>query len=387
MFSVSEIITAGSDLVGWRQSANALWASLTDGLKTSTSGYYVNDLPGVDFDVINYALSDDYASVNDYLQTVHESQIVDLVEGFVSKSKSILGSRSVLNNFDVSNGVADYTDLATKNARFVGWLITPRSSNNLRTEITKLGLQLSASQSLKIYLYETSQQSAIHTETVSYTTPLSLAWTSVSGWTCDFRGDLGTRQQYLLGYYEYDPNNVVTGQLTGSAVEYDFDCGCDNSPRKVFGEYVWIQPIEIPNDKLNYSGGEYKLPNINDLTSYYCDESRGLFAKINVTCDITDVLIDNIDVFGKAMQYSVAVRILDDYLASKRLNAVVDAKRYREFAENKRNMYWSFLNGWIDTTGFRHRGLIEDLVIDFSRIDDVCLPCDNRQLRIGLVGR
>lgn len=386
MFSITDIITAGSDLVGWRESANTDYASLSANLTTSQSGYYVNDLPGIDFDLVNKGLSKDDTSVNTYLQRVHESEIAGLVNEFVIKAKSKLGSRSILANFDVTNGVADVRDLATKNARFVGWMITPRSSNNIKAEITKIGLQLSASQTLKLYLYETSQQEAIKTLDISYTTPLSLQWTAVTDFLTAYRG-AGTRQQYLLGYYEYDPNNVVAGQLTGSAVEFDFDCGCNNAPRNVFGEYVWIQPIEIANEYLNLSGSDYLLPTFDDLTRFYCDESRGMFAKINVTCDITDVLLDNLTTFAKALQYKIAVRILDDFLASKRLNDTTDAKRYRDFAEDKRNMYWSFLHGWNDNTGFRHRGILDDIVIDFSDIDEVCLPCEADGIRIVQRGR
>jgi len=387
MFNVADIITAGSDLVGWRESANSSYTALTDALKTSQSGYYVNDLPGIDFDMINKGLSGDQVSVNTYLQRVHESEITGLVNDFVNRAKSKLGSRAILSNFDVANGTADVRDLATKNARFIGWLITPRTSNNIKAEIIKIGLQLNAAQTLKLYLYETSQQSAIKTFDFNYTTPLSVQWLAVTDFIVNYRGTYGTRQSYILGYYEYDPNNVVTGQLTGSAVEFDFDCGCNNSPIRVFGEYVWIQPIEIPNSYLNYSGGEYLLPDFSDLTSFYCDASRGMFAKINVTCDLTNIILDNMITFAKALQYKIAVRVLDDFLASKRLNDMTDAKRYREIAEDKRNMYWSFLNGWVDQTGFRHRGIMEDLVIDFSRMDDVCLPCEQAGIRIVQMGR
>lgn len=387
MFDVSEIISAGSDLVGWRESANTDYTALSSALKTSQSGYYVNDLPGVDFDIINKGLSKDQSSVNTYLANVHQSELTDLVNSFVNRAKSNLGTKAILSNFDVANGVADYTDLATKNARFVGWVITPRESNTIQAEITKIGLQLNGAQTLKLYLYETSQQTAIKTFDFAYTTPLSLQWLEVSDFIIKYRGTYGTRQKYLLGYYEYDPNNVVAGQLTASAVEFDFDCGCNNAPRRKFGKYVWIEPIEIPNSKLNLSGSDYLLPNVKDISEYHCDESRGMFAKINVTCDITDVILDNINVFAKALQYKIAIRVLDDFLASKRLNDTTDGKRFREFAEGKRDMYWSILNGWNDSTGFRRRGIIDDIVIDFSRIDDVCLPCENDGIVIGHMGR
>ena len=387
MFNVSDIITAGSDLVGWRDSANTDYTPLPSYLTTPQSYYYVNDLPAVDLDVVNQALSTDKTSVSEYLSQVHQGEIISLVDDFVNRSKSLLGSKSILSNFDVTNGHADVRDLATKNARFVGWVLHPRSSNNIRAQITKIGLQLDTAQMVRIYLYETSQQDAIKTAELQYTTPLSVQWFDITDWFVEYRGDYGTRQQYLLGYYEYDPNNIVSGQLVGNAVEYEFDCGCNNSPRRIYGEFVWVEPIEFENADLNLTGSDYQLPTFDDLESNLCDESRGLFAKINVTCDITDVIVDNITSFSKALQYKIAIRVLDDFLASKRLNSTVDSSRIREIVEDKRNMYFSVLYGWIDSTGMRRRGIIDDITIDFSSMDDVCLPCEQDSARVITIGR
>jgi hypothetical protein len=383
MFTVSEIITAGSDLVGWRESANSLYPHLPANLKTSKSGYYVNDLPGIDFDIIIKGLSNDQTSASDYLTNVMQSEIAGIVSDFVNKSKSKLGSRAILTNFDVVEGIADVRDLVTKNARFVGWLISPRTSHNIKAEITKIGLQLNTAQHLTLYLYDTSKQNAVKTFDFDYTTPLSIQWLAVTDFLVQSEG----HQQFILGYYEYDPNHIVAGQLTGSAVEFDFDCGCNNAPRRVFGEYVWIQPITFANADLNLSGSDYLLPSFHDLTSQYADEAFGMYAKLNVTCDITNLIVDNISVFAKAYQYKVAIRIMDDYMMSKRLNDTTDAKRYREQTDDMRNRYWSFLNGWLDSTGLKRRGIIEDISIDFSRMDEVCLPCEQDGIRIVQMGR
>ena len=380
MFNRSTIITNGSDLVGWRQSANSSRTTLSDHLTASTSGLYVNDLRGIDFDIIEDGLSLDHSNVNDYLTEVHESEITSLIYDFVSTAKSKLGSKEILSNQDVTNGPTDYTDLSTKNARFIGWLIKPHESNNLRAVIKKIGLQLNTAETVRIFLYETSQQSAIATFDFAYTTALSLQWKEVTDFIVNYRGDYGTRQQYLLGYYEYDPDNIQSYQLTGRAVQYEFDCGCNNSPKRYYGRYVEIQPIEIPNAYLNYSG-EYLLPNLNDLTAYYTSRSYGLFVKLNVSCDITDILVDNMDVFAKTFQYRIAVRVLGDYLSSKRINTVADAKRVRSDAEYAKNMYENLLHGWSDSTGRYHRGLMEDLAIDFSGMDNICLPCRESEPR------
>jgi hypothetical protein len=383
MFNQTEIITNGSDLVGWIQSNSR--TTLSDYLTNSTSGLYVNSLPGVDFDMIEESLGDDWENVNDYLESVHRTELLNLMHSFMSRIKSNLGSRDILNNFDVSNGVADYDDLTNKNARFCGLLFRPSSSNNIKTVIGKIGLQLSESETVRLFLYETSQQSAIATFDFEYSNPLSLQWKEVSDFIINYRGSYGTNQQYLLGYYEHDPNNDQTYQLKGQAVEYEFDCGCSNSPKRYFGKYVNIQPIVIENPYLNYSGGEYKLPNMNDITAYYTNTGRGIFAKINVTCDITDVIVDNIQTFAKAYQLQIAIRVLEDYLASKELNYITDARDNRDFVMKKINVYYNMLNGWNDASGYRHRGIMSDLSIDFSAIDNICLPCAEDRPRTGYI--
>lgn len=367
-------------MVGWVQSNSG--TQLSDHFLTSDSGLYVNDLSAIDFDVIEEALSDDYANINDYLQRVHESEILNLMYEFVVKAKSQLGSRELLNNFDVTNGVTDYTDLATKNKRFVGWVIKPHQSNNIRSTINKIGLQLSASETVRIFLYETSQQTAIATYDFVYTSPLSLQWKAVTDFITNYRGTYGTNQQYILGYYENDPDNSQTWMLQGEAVQYNFDCGCSNTPKRIFGKYAEIQPIVIPYANLQ---SDWTLPNMNDITSYWTDVSYGLFAKINVTCDITDVIVDNLDVFANAYRYRIAVRILDDYLSTKRLNPVSDASHLRAIAEKGRNIYWNTLQGWVDSANHKHRGLMEDLSLDFSQMDSVCLPCNQKVPRTGYI--
>jgi len=371
MFNANTIITKGSDLVGWIQANSG--TQLSDHFLTSDSGLYVNDLSAIEYDIIEDALSDDYANINDYLQRVHESEILNLTYEFTSKIKSQLGSRDLLNNFDVTNGVADYTQLSTKNARFVGWVIKPHFSNSIKVVMNKIGLQLSASETVRIFLYETSQQTAIATYDFAYDTPLSLQWKAVTDFIANYKGDYGTNQQYLLGYYENDPDNSETWQLQNQAVKYQFDCGCSSSPKRIFGKYAEIQPIVIGND---YLQSDFSLPNMNDITSYYTDVSYGLYAKINVSCDITDVLVDNILEFANAYRYRIAVRILDDYLSAIRINPTTDSKQNRGMAEKARNIYWNTLQGWVDSANHKHRGLMEDLSIDFSQMDNVCLPCN-----------
>src|SRR3990172_1146489 len=67
----------------------------TGDLQTSSSGLYVNDLPAVNFEIIDANLSNDI-SAKDYLNNIYESELLNLVNQFVNKSKQNYNSKELL---------------------------------------------------------------------------------------------------------------------------------------------------------------------------------------------------------------------------------------------------------------------------------------------------
>lgn len=360
---------------------NSTTAKITSigALQESTSDLYVNDLPSVTFEIINACLSPD-VTIKSYLTSVFESEFYSLMNKFVAKSKQNYNSKELLSNYSIVSGVASMNNRVVQNKRFVGYWFRPHRSNFLKSQITQLGFQgVTLQNGLKIFLYETSQLEPIATFNIDITKSMSLEWTTINNAILSWESETGgTGQDYMLGYYEADAANPQSYQLQGQALYLQFDCGgCPGSPKKMYGKYLGVQPIEIPNDKLNWNEAEqeYFIPLVDNVSDYVSSTTHGLLAKVNVTCDISDVICQNIQIFAPSLQHAIATRILYDAYASNRINSVADSKRdqVRQFAVK----YDGILNGYTTPApdSVKFKGLVDTLTVDFSSLDNYCLPC------------
>jgi hypothetical protein len=133
-----------------------------------------------------------------------------------------------------------------------------------------------------------------------------------------------------------------------------------------------VYPIEINKADLNWDGTKYTIPTPDDIWNNVTTQTYGLQAKINVKCDITDLLVTNISMFAKPLQHAVASRILLDAYSTTRINSIADSKREqcRDFAMH----YKGILNGYVKDS-IKVKGLTELLTMDFSGLDKYCSPC------------
>jgi len=392
MYDRDTILSCGSGLVGWNESIDPTHTALSPDLLISTSGYRYDDIPGIDFNIIHGTLSSVYPDTNVYLRRVHDSQLIRLVDRVVQKSKDQLRTKELLANFDPITGKANFEDKVTQSARFVGFMIMPHRSNNLVAEITYLGMQIDTLQTnpIRLYLYDTSQQEAIATFDYQNILENSLEWKSVTDFIINYTSLIGgTAQTYLLGYYETDSDNPQTTQLEGQALYIDLCSGCTQEAlrKNLYQKYIGIIPIEIPNDMLNWNVTDYDLPDTTNLENYTTDRTHGLLLKLNITCDISNVICANIQMFAESLQYAVAIKIFGDALSSVSHKSVTDASQNREQWKNWMLKYEAELRGYQLESGIWHKGMIDTLVLDLSNIDDFCLKCKQTAPITGRINR
>ena len=193
-----------------------------------------------------------------------------------------------------------------------------------------------------------------------------------------------------MGYYEPDAANPQTTQLEGLALTYSFCSGCpgnDAERRKLYQNFIGITPIEIPNNRLNWNGTEYDLPDTDSLESYTKVRTNGLYLKLNIKCDISNVLCTNITMLAHALQLSMAIRVLGDFLSTTKHNAVADSSKQIKNARDWMLKYQADLNGYMSESGRWVKGIIDHIVIDFSNLDEYCLPCKFDKPIIGRAKR
>ena len=326
---------------------------------TSDSGYYVNDLPGITLGLLDYANNE--TTVCDYVHSVHQSETIKIIDAFIAKQKKDLQSKELLSNTTLIQAHNELDLEITRNGRFVGFALVPRESKSIVTKITQIGFLSTAAQSFTLYMFDSSQKEAIYSKVITITKPDSVEWTTLD-WEIAFDRDSGSAgQRFLIGYFEND--------LTANLYEEDWTGGCSHVAQKIFGHYMGAFPVRFNSGVLN---GTY-LPNLKYLGSSNNCRTPGFNLRMNVKCDVSRVLIDNIDMFAQAIQYGIAVRILNDVVKNNLdLNVISNALDKRIDYKELVSEYNGKLYGGLLENGGYIPGIIDRLSIDFSTLDAVC---------------
>ncbi len=317
----------------------------------------MDDVPGISLELIDDAKKEQ--SFNDYVMNVHRSEITQFIQRFVDRQKKKLATKELLSNITILQKHNDKSRTITKSDRFVGWAITPRESKSINVNIKSIGIQGAATDSITLYLFDPTQEAAIQSKTVSITS--SVAWTDL-GWDVEFdKLDGGAGSTYLIGYFESD--------LTTTLYEHDCGEGLAHASQRITRHYAGISPVRFSSSVLNGTN----TPDMQYLESSMQCQSPGFNLRINVKCDITDVLVDNIEMFGEAVQYAIAIRYLREAMGSIGLNSTISSTRNREtFDQEILDIEGRLYGGVIEDVGYR-RGIIDNLTLDFSELDIVCL--------------
>lgn len=358
-------------LVGWKESvqAGACYDALTDHLKHSDSGIYVNDLPGIKLEFINDMLGKDQDVVNDYLTELYSDSSVKVARAFVMAHKKFNYAKALLDNFDYGIYAPNIRKQQNKRDRFVGFEIIPRGGNSVNAQVMQIGGMFMETQaSLEIYFYSSKQADPLLTFTANINKAKSLVWfdltesVSGSGSTSDdctsiveimakhINSDNGHGARYYIGYYESDL------EATNYAVQTTANCfsGC-NSKLKTVGTYATIRPVEVP------SGNTYVDKSLFDLDAVgYNNETKGLHLKVNVTCDISSIICDNKMLFAEVHRLQQAITILWDCYNSTALNGIMASKK-----EDFRLMAEKYEVDLAET--------LKSLTVDFSNVDPICV--------------
>ncbi len=371
-------------LVGWKESAAAgtCYENLTDHLKHSDSYLYVNDLSAVRLEFINDMLGKDQETVNDYLTELYSDSSIKVARSFVMAHKKMNYAKAVLENYDMGIYAQNIRTTVAKRSRFIGIEITPKRSNSVNAQVMQIGGMFSQAQaSLPIYFYSSTQADQIYTFNAEITKANSLVWfdltTPASGSgsesgsdDCDTAIEIiakyintqyGHGSRYYLGYYENDLD------ADNYAIQTDAGClsGC-NSSSKTMNLYATVRPCEVA------SGHTYEDFTLFDLEHVgYSSDTKGLFMKLNVTCDISSIICDNKMLFAEAHRLQQGITILWDCYNSPTLNKNMASKK-----EDFRLMAEKYELELMEN--------LKSLTIDFSNVDPVCVG--GKKGVMGLMG-
>lgn len=362
-FNLTTVLSSFNGLVGMRPSSVVTIAS---GRQASSSGLFVSDLPNIDPVIIDKSKSTNYASLDAYLIVAEQAAISETIALWSSEGKEKIKIRELLANKNAAPTPINMTLKVTKNQRFVGYAINNMKGEGLKVNIHKLGLTLNNNATVAIYLYDLTKKALVSKTNIN---ALSYTYTEATSTISLSKG------RYLLGYYEENLTNTLTGQLTGAnqAIDCTFDCGCANAPNKEYSKFINIFPVQFESTKLNFNGTDFDCPTADSFS--IPSSTFGFNFTFSLACDVTTVLINNSNVFAKAVQLNYGIFLLQNCLQSNVLFPELESKKDR-IKESLNNMK-AQLKGFITADGEKHPGEIHNIVIDFSGLDKICLPCQN----------
>jgi hypothetical protein len=358
MYNKTTLLAAGYDLVGWSVSNSSDYDHIPTYLLSPQTEYYVNELPGVEVDLLDYAAHE--KNLSDYVGKIHKTELIKVIDTFLLRQKEKVNSKELLQNATLLQSYNDRQYPISRSSRFVGYAITPRESKSIASKIQQVGFISGAAQTFTLYLFASNSYAGIQTKSIAITSVKTLQWFDLD-WTIDY--DMltgGAGETYLIGYFEAD--------LTADLYEIDWTGANAHTANRYFGHYMGIAPGRFSSNVLNGTN----LPDLKYLKSSLNCKTPGFNLRFNCKCDITNTLVDNIDMFAEAVQLKIAVRILSDCLSGIELNNVSNASSLRTQWKELLTHYNGLLNGGITEAGIPVKGLLDRLTIDFSNLDPVC---------------
>ena len=365
MLDFTQILSEFHNLVGYKNENEII---LTPDLNQSDSGLFVNDIAGVDLLSIQKSafLKSDLTpekTVSDYLSDIYNTEVIALLLQFIREKENYLKNSLFPAREKIVEKSASQDKLA-QSERFVGFYIYLSKSHNLLTKILRLSLQLTESQTIRVYLYDLNKKQPIKTQDIDITHPFDRIYHDLTDFILNYNGS----GEYLIGYYEYQSDNPQAYQLHQNNNSYKIDKVSAKSIKKL----VNIAPISI--DKSYLDTTNFTLPDTAGISPILY--SAGLDLEIEIDCDYTDLIINNKMKFAEALQIQLAKRIIGDCLYTKEFNTVTESNRSRW--QSMILYFNNRLNGYEfqDEHGNsgRKEGLIKELIKSFEGIDNVCFP-------------
>jgi hypothetical protein len=258
----------------------------------------------------------------------------------------------------------------TKLSRFVCFRINPKYPDTV-ISINYAGFQFdTANPAFDLYVYHSSQSDYLKKITLDISTPINFTWKQLAETlTLSFNSSAYNDGGYFyIGYYEDD--------LVGQAIwkEQNFagpGCSsCNNIDiylQRQWGKFVAIQPCYVEeawldDDKKMFD--EEKVIEVNN-------QNWGMNFKIQVGCDISDLICRNKLAFADALRKQVIHDLIRDMAFSMRDNQKKEkVSQMAHYAlENKEN---------------NTKGIVKELEeavkavsFDLSSLSSVCLPCND----------
>lgn len=308
-----------------------------------------------------------------YLRCIKKSAISKLITTLTTNSKIKNIGRDLLQNtlmfYDASR-----VDEKPYN-RFVGfrfWL----SERDTKLTFNKVAIQLKLAQTITLYLYHSESNTALKSFEINYTNAGRVQWFDLTDAIIFFNNEI-LGGSYEFGYFESD---LITNNCALCSTNFDFTgnthcASCDSKNIFAFrkwSNFVNIVPIEVGlNQITNKPSRTWYEDDIIELAT----QNWGLNFVFSVNCDITDIYVNNAELFATALASQLKHDLLTAIAYNQRHNGLSDAIQ-------------SYANAALQSAKDNPIDLLNvavaSLELDLSGLNPVCLPCKDKNTSVQI---
>jgi len=304
MINVAKIQDSLIGLIGFKQPFNPDYAIVNAGNLSSSSGYFVTDNPYAKIEYIKD--NQDYVSISDenfnlVLNQLKQSAISNVVNQVFSEYDFI--DRNLL-----FKNASRKVNTETLPIGFVGYRIQVGKTKNVAFKLNRVLLDFEGTGTIKLLLWNTAKLEVLESKEIEITTDHQEV---VLDWILDNSKDT-YKGDYYIGYNTQD--------LTVLPYRRDYENGNVMSSFK----YLCIEQIAVPN---------HDSETLFDVSTYDgLSEDTGLNFDISIFDDYTDFVINNKQLFARAIQLDCQIQCIQLYLSSLRsnLNQSMSAQLYEK---------------------------------------------------------
>lgn len=420
MFNPSTIETNFSGLIGFRQHYNAGYDRIDSDVSTALSGLYIDSsahslltIENISAIAENFSKTDvsAYSSTTSYgkgdivkdativyeslaisnlnnapassptkwrvtnllsayLRRVLKSASINLFNAVFSQKKLYEVAKTLLSDTSLYEGVGNLSRKIGKLSRFVGFRFIPKFPDTV-ISISWAGFQFdTVNPTFKLYVYHSSQNDPIKQIDINLATAISFSWKELAETISLPFGsnDKNTKGYYYVGYYEDDLAGQAIWKEQGFSGSSCASCNnLDTYLWKQWSKYFVVQPMYVENAWLYVDKKLFNEEKAIELNN----QNWGLNFKIQVSCDVTDLICRNKFSFTDALKKQVVHDMLRDMAYSMRDNQKKEkvAQLAAYALENKENNTKGVIRELEDA--------IKNVSFDLSSINEVCLPCND----------
>lgn len=315
-----------------------------------------------------------------YLVNILRNASQKTVEGIFQAKKLERNTKTIFENIHLFDGSAGRSINVIRQGRFVGFSVRLLKHRHITLLLRKIGTQFTGAASFKLYVYHEGMQAPYATVQINHVTANTFQWNNITDLTLpyvDANKDAGGL--FYIGYYEDD---LPVGVQAVSRNDYRWDtapcavCGGAMNDRNFFQKWSpfqkWV-PIMVPAGMIQPAPDRAKFPNFS--AGYTYDQNFGLNFHLTLRCDLTDFILENIELLDDTYGNEIAYGIINSMAYTLRDNG--DAKQLRDKAVYEMTR--------TDGAGLpkQREASYKALDYDMSGFNTVCLPDSRRGVRTG----